>query len=231
MLEQVSILIPYKPGHSQRDLNFEWIINFYQSAMPEAELCIGICNDKEFNKSKAVNLAAQQATRNIFVIADGDIVYDPSIIVEAVELLKENAWVVPFSKVINISRMDTNKILRRKPNWPLRVKVKAYQVEKYYKNFAGKLNVITREKFLTAGGFDERFYGWGGEDDAFCYAVNTLCGPFKRINGRKVYHLWHPHIVWKNSLNKEKNLRLLNLYKKANGNKDQIMDLIFSRES
>ncbi|MDF2040258.1 galactosyltransferase-related protein [Cytobacillus oceanisediminis] len=231
MLDQVSILIPYKPGDRQRDLNFEWIINFYQSKMPETELCIGICNDKVFNKSKAVNSAAQQATRNIFVIADGDIVYDPAIIVEAVELLNKNAWIVPFSKVVNLSSKDTKKLLRQKPNWPLSVKLKDFQIEKYYKNFAGKLNVITRKNFLTAYGFDERFNGWGGEDDAFCCAANTLCGNFKRIDGRKVYHLWHPHIGWENSPNKEENLRLLKLYKKANGNKDQIMDLILSRES
>ncbi|MFK4998906.1 galactosyltransferase-related protein [Bacillus sp. N9] len=54
----------------------------------------------------------------------------------------------------------------------------------------GGINVVPRKHFETVGGFDERFVGWGGEDDAFAASLNTLCGYVKRLDAT-IYHLWH----------------------------------------
>ena len=75
-LEKVSIIIPFQTDHGPREGAFKWIKRYYAAVMPEAELCVGTF-DGEINKSKAVNLAAKKATRDIFVIADADVVYDP----------------------------------------------------------------------------------------------------------------------------------------------------------
>ncbi|QCK82219.1 hypothetical protein E5Z46_08125 [Geobacillus kaustophilus NBRC 102445] len=52
---------------------------------------------------------------------------------------------------------------------------------------------------MAVGGFDERFSAWGGEDDAFSSAVNTLCGHYKRLE-HTIYHLWHPVVGYENNL-------------------------------
>lgn len=229
-LEKVSIIIPFQTDHGPRERAFKWIKRYYAAVMPEAELCVGTF-DGEISKSKAVNLAAKKATRDIFVIADADVVYNPKIIVKAIKLLDEAAWVVPFTKINNIEKKGVQKLLKTKPKWPMDVKMKeCTQADWLYKGFAGKLIVIPRVKFERVGGFDERFIGWGGEDDAFSYAVQTLCGNIVNVE-EKIYHLWHPASNYRTNPNGKANAKLRNRYKHAMGNKKEIIKLINERNS
>ncbi|MBR8646032.1 hypothetical protein KEH51_25350 [[Brevibacterium] frigoritolerans] len=87
MLEKVSIIIPFQTDNGPRAEAFKWIKQYYERSMPEAELCLGIIDNDKINKSKAVNLAAKKSNKRNFVIADADIVYDPKLIVKAIEVL------------------------------------------------------------------------------------------------------------------------------------------------
>ncbi|MEC0664469.1 galactosyltransferase-related protein [Priestia flexa] len=190
-MKNVSVIIPYKPDNGHRDIVFKWIKCFYKKSMPEVELCIGDCKSELFNRSQAINTAAQKATKDVFVIADGDVMYNPDVLVKAIRLLNKHAWIIPYSKCLDLSRSSTEKLLSSIPEWPLSIKG---EYKERYKNKSfnpvGGLVVVTRKTFYAVGGFDERFIGWGGEDDAFAYAVNTLCGHFQRLD-EKNYHLWH----------------------------------------
>jgi hypothetical protein len=231
VLEKVSIIIPFQTDHGPRAETFEWIKRYYARVMPEAELCLGIINGEEINKSKAVNLAAKKATRDIFVIADSDVVFDPKIIVEAISLLNEAPWVVPFTEIRNIERAGTERLLKTKPKWPIDVKSEECTKSNWvYDGFAGKLFVISRENFDAVGGFDERFIGWGGEDDAFSHAVRTICGKIANVKG-KVYHLWHPSLSYETNPNGKANGKLLQRYERASGNKEEMIKLIQERNS
>ncbi|MEW9674400.1 galactosyltransferase-related protein [Ammoniphilus sp. 3BR4] len=225
MLENVSVLLPYKPDGGRRDLNFKWIIRFYEAIMPEVEICTGISQDKLFNRSKAINLAAKKATRDIFIIADGDIIYDSSIIIDSINKLEEYAIVFPFTKYLNISEEASKKLLKTRPKWPLNISNNNIQIRTPYIEFAGKLNVVSRSTFKTINGFDERFKGWGGEDDAFRCAIITLCGPDIRLD-HSIYHLWHPHIGWDNNPRKTESKKLLKLYRKVQGNEEKMIELL-----
>ncbi|WP_066071263.1 glycosyltransferase family 2 protein [Neobacillus soli] len=229
MFENVSIIIPFQTDHGPREEAFEWLKRYYAAVMPDAELCLGVYNGSEFNKSKAVNRAAKMATKDIFVIADADIVYDPRIILKAIELLKEAAWVVPFTEIYDIPMEATKYLLRKQPKWPLRVGIEECNKANWiYEGFAGKLNVIPRANFEAVGGFDERFVGWGGEDDAFSHSVNTLCGQFVNCDA-KIFHLWHPASHYVTNPNGEANKRLLKRYISASGNKNKMAKLMNER--
>ncbi len=230
MLENVSIIIPFQTDHGPRAKVFEWIKNYYARVMPEAEICLGIMNGQGINKSKAVNLAAKNATRDIFVIADADVVYDPNLIVEAIRLLKKEAWVVPFTEVYNVEYEGTKRLLKTKPKWPIDIRSdECTKSDWVYDGFAGKLFVITRENFDAVGGFDERFIGWGGEDDAFSHAVRTICGKIANVKG-KVYHLWHPSLNYETNPHGKENGKLLQRYERASGNKKEMINLIQERK-
>lgn len=218
MFQDVSVLIPHKSDNGPRDAAFNWIKKFYKRSMPEAEICIGEDNSELFNRSKAINNAFKKSTRNIIVVADNDTIYDPALILKSIKLLDENAWVVPFHNVLNISEENSKKIYESKAKWPLRVKVKDYRF-KDFSRWAGKLNVLPRKSFKKVGGFDERFEGWGCEDSAFSLSVNAVCGKFKRLD-TDVYHLWHPYVGTKGNPKHDDNNKLLKQYQKAKTKED-----------
>jgi glycosyltransferase involved in cell wall biosynthesis len=59
----------------------------------------------------------------------------------------------------------------------------------------GGSTVTKRLFYLNVGGFDERFEGWGAEDDAF-YEKTRKLGKLVRVNpaiGPWLYHLYHTH--------------------------------------
>jgi predicted glycosyltransferase involved in capsule biosynthesis len=230
MFEKMSVLMPYMPDYGPRDAALKWVKKYYQTMMPKIELCIGVSTEEAFSRSQGMNKAARQATRDIFVIADGDIFYDPAILIDAAKLLKQCAWVIPFhhQKIINLSESNSKKILKSTPSWPAKVEIKDFTVEKREMTFAGKINVLHRKTYEKVGGFDERFVGYGWEDNAFQNAVSTLCGPHRRLD-RKLFHLWHPPVKAKGNPYWEKNKVLGLQYREANGNKEAMLKLLEGR--
>lgn len=60
----------------------------------------------------------------------------------------------------------------------------------YGNPFTG-ITIIPRDLFDKVGGFDERFVGWGWEDQAFWAACCALGNGYDRVDGH-AFHLWHP---------------------------------------
>lgn len=188
MLENVSVIIPISLNDEPRAQAFHWIKKYYEKMFPEVELCIGVSNEKPFSKAKAINEAVKKSKGEILVIADADLFFDPSLLKEAIQNLENRAWVIPFRTVLNISPESTKELLNLEPQWPIPINLET-RARPYAAN--GGINIVPRQHFEKVGGFDERFVGWGGEDDAFAVSLNNLCGYVKRLNG-VLYHLWHP---------------------------------------
>ena len=188
MLNNVSILIPFVSDDETRNEAFKWIKNFYENTLPGVEICIGEAAAEPFSKSKAVNHAASLATRDIFVIADSDIFYDPSLILQSIKLLESHPWVIPYQRVYNLDIESTQELLKHEPNWPIPF---AYTGRQRPQMGWGGVNILPRQHFERVAGFDERFQGWGGEDDAFAFSLNHLFGLPFRIDAT-IFHLWHP---------------------------------------
>ena len=110
----------------------------------------------------------------------------------------------------------------------MKVKIKHHQVRDYSR-WTGKLNIMPRESYKKIGGLDERFSGWGGEDTAFAVAMNTLYGPYKRLDF-SIYHLWHPRIGPKGNPHMENNMRLVELYKRNSRSKQDMRTLLKNRK-
>lgn len=229
MFERVSILIPYKPDSGIRDRNFHWVKEFYEKMFPEAEICVGVSEEEPFNRAQAINRAAKQATRDLFVIIDGDIFCDPEVMKDAVEHAIKAPWVIPFRKIVRITEENSRMLLETSPTWPVEVtEFELIHTSEF--THLGGFNVISRDHFLAVGGFDERFSGWGGEDDAFSCAVNTLCGRYKRLE-HTIYHLWHPVVGYENNPKGERNLMLRELYYEAENDKAKMKRVLSQAKS
>ncbi|MFD1038934.1 galactosyltransferase-related protein [Virgibacillus byunsanensis] len=207
-MESVSIIIPISKNIESRDKSFKWVKAFYEKMFPEYELCIGASDEQPFPKAKVINKAVKESNGDILVIADADLIYDPNLLKESIKKLDSHAWVIPFRKVLNISKESTQKLLEEEPQWPIPIPV---DTKKRPHAAMGGINIVPRELFDAVCGFDERFVGWGGEDDAFAASLNSLCGYVKRMDGT-LYHLWHK----RGSLtNYKENRELLRHYRKG----------------
>ncbi|MEH7384970.1 galactosyltransferase-related protein [Bacillus sp. JJ1521] len=228
MYKDVSLLIPFKSDGSVRDANFNWIRKYYNNLCPKVEICIGINTENPFNRSKAINIAAKQATRDIFVIVDADIFCDPDSIIDSISYLNKYRMVIPYKNLIRISEGDTNELVQTNPTWPLKKELTRTD-HVYTEDYSGGIMIISRSAFMRIGGFDERFVGWGGEDDAFYLAFNTICGQFKRLN-HTIYHLWHQPLGYHLNPNGTNNLKLRDIYCKAFKDKKKMKRVLSESE-
>jgi predicted glycosyltransferase involved in capsule biosynthesis len=51
--------------------------------------------------------------------------------------------------------------------------------------------MITKENYFKIGGFDERFNGWGYEDNAFFLTATSILSALVETDNI-AWHLWHP---------------------------------------
>ncbi len=58
-------------------------------------------------------------------------------------------------------------------------------------SFCGGLFLMRRGTYEDLGGFDERFLGWGGEDDAMTSKLSRLVKCSGVARNQIAYHLWH----------------------------------------
>lgn len=199
MFENISILIPYTSDNELREKNWNWIKNRYELLMPDAEICIGESYKQPYSRSESINNAAKKATREIFLITDADIVFDINDLYRCLDMLKTYKWIIPYSKLIKFNRVFTREILSYDSSFYIHsIELSESNSNIFFDSSTnsryqviGGICIIRREHFYECGGFDERFRGWGGEDDAFSRIVKYLYKEIGRPLDMTVYHLFH----------------------------------------
>ena len=75
------------------------------------------------------------------------------------------------------------------------------------------------DAFWSLGGCDERFLGWGGEDDAMSYKVERRRLSAIELDENVALHLWHPRNLQttRGHPDYQKNLQLLASYSAMDG--------------
>jgi N-terminal domain of galactosyltransferase len=226
-MDKVSILFPFKSDSGYRDTIFNWVRKYYGYYFPHIEQCIGKSRSKDFSRAQAINDAARSATGEIFIIHDGDIICSPKSIKDSLQLVRKKHWVIPYSKVFDLTKKSTELIITNHPVWPK--KGNYHYTERLNGKFltVGGVNVISRDSFNKVKGFDERFIGWGGEDDAFAFTADRICGVHSRLD-TELLHLWHPRLEPVNNKHYQRNLLLLKSYQRCK-TKEEIIRMLSMR--
>jgi hypothetical protein len=137
-----------------------------------------------FNKSWAFNCGVIIAPDELVMLHDGDLLLPENYIKGSIEFLASNDLVLPWAKILYLSEESS----KRYPNGP----IKALYIWENHNVVGGSL--LTRKSFyLNIGGMDERFEGWGGEDNAF-FAKACKLGRVKKANlasGTRLFHHFH----------------------------------------
>jgi len=203
----ITLLIPFRPDTEYRVKVWEWLRRYWWNELPGAQMIMGDDDSVPFCKTAAVNSAFSQSSGDIVVILDADCYLPGSVVlscaasIRAARKAKKKMWYIPYRHFYRLTQLATVDILNTSPSHPLELgdppplwATEEVKNSTYGHWFGALIQIMPREAFVAAGGMDERFRGWGGEDLAFMTAVDTLYAPH-RTTPNGVMHLWHPTIT------------------------------------
>jgi hypothetical protein len=186
---KVRIVVPRLADGGHRDRLWEYCRDYWGEQLPDAELVEGHHEGEgPFNRSAAINRATE-GEWDVAIILDSDTILDAGQVLAGIELAEQTgSLVLPYEKRNMLSRAGTYKILGGYVgSWERMVSSRE-------RDRVSCCVIVPRALWDVVGGFDERFEGWGGEDEAF-YAACKALGGVERMPGAN-WHLYHaasPH--------------------------------------
>lgn len=157
-------IIVSETGNSKSDLGVSDITHIFEKTIPP------------HSQSRTINNALKFSKKDVICIIDSDVILlDYKNIETSYSLIKNNEfdYIIPYKKWYDLPNFS-----ERIPNF----KVDDYPI--------GGIFLINRNKFLEIGGMDEKYKGWGCEDDERHFRCKTKL-KHKRIDGQ-VFHFPHP---------------------------------------
>lgn len=223
---KTSILVAFRDTDGTRTRLWDFVRSYLELTWPEAELiCRSDDGEDPFHKTLALNRAAAEATGDVFVLYDADTIVDTDVLRATVDAVRASVaqWGHPYNQKTKLNEAATEHVLAAGPGWkgPLNLRVFGKMEGSTTFNAAPPL-VVSRDAWDLVGGLDERFRGWGQEDQAFAQALAVLCGrPFRKPG--QALHLSHARIgVSGNDLwpgqdveGKRRNIELQEQYRQA----------------
>jgi predicted glycosyltransferase involved in capsule biosynthesis len=164
--------------------------------------------DKPFNKSWGFNYAIKMAKSNIITFADSDLIMDPQQLIEGFKLLEQYEMVNPYKSVVDLTPEESRLPLEQMTqiNRPGRGENDHQKVP-----ICGGICIFRRDAINKIAGWNERYIGWGAEDDFVSMKVQHFLN-WKQLDHR-CYHLYHDRPQPNTELY-QKNLELHNQYLK-----------------
>ncbi|MFT7660589.1 MAG: hypothetical protein ACI89S_001705 [Gammaproteobacteria bacterium] len=150
-------------------------------------------NAGQFNKSWGLNIAASLASCERLVFADADMLIGAAALDESSKQLDNGVDAVnPYNVLVDLTQQESQRLLAH--TGTVKIDRTTEQLNRkpigQHPPFCGGVFVITRSLYDLTGGLDERFEGWGGEDDAMSKRVAFFASKTTTLNNIG-YHLWH----------------------------------------
>lgn len=181
------ILVPRRGGDVYRERN-------WQAVRPHLDslgypLFVADSGDQPFSVARSYNQAAREAgdwDKAILWEADGWASADQ---VHRAVALTGRGMVYCFDHWVKLSRHGTRLFWsgQRDGFGPELLRKRQHPIPP---PLGAGPRVVSRHLWESVGGFDERFVGWGPEDQDFAHRCERVF-PHSRVEG-KAYDLWHP---------------------------------------
>lgn len=188
----ISIIIPFASKDPRREKIFWWVTNrWLKLKEPSWEIVFGRSDPDNFNRSAARNEAIQKSSGDILLITDADTACNMEQVHSGIAMVEsgEAPWVIAHTEYWSLSRENTDDLLEYSTNIHLsKPRPGEYNWVMRSRSQAGVL-IVPRAAFEEVQ-YDERFNGWGYEDNAFADTLNAKWGQAKRTPG-DMFHLWH----------------------------------------
>ncbi len=183
----VEVIVPWRAGCPHRLAAVQWLWTRWRSCHPQWTLTLATAPPGEWIKAAAVMPYIAASSAGVVIVADADVWAEG--IEEAVDAVDAGGWwAVPHLYVHRLTEEGTTAVYAGSPF------SEAAQIgrgEPPYVGVPGGGMVVIRRELALDVPLDPRFVGWGGEDHAWGYALESFVGAPWRSD-RPLWHLWHP---------------------------------------
>lgn len=148
-------------------------------------------NNKCFYRTHYINQLLKMAKTKVVSVWDADLIVAKEQIFEAYYNIVEKNCLMTYpynGDFVFMNPNMTNRFIERN-NCTYYSDTKFDYVEK---NFCGGAFFVNRENYLSCGGENERFVGWGPEDVERLKRITILGEDVKWTTSGRAYHLFHP---------------------------------------
>jgi GT2 family glycosyltransferase len=167
-----------------------------------------IYNAGLYNRSWAFNVGYRLVSSDVIICSDNDIVMPAHCIKESLTALEDQEAVSPYKNLYYLPRQKTAIFAK---SMQFSRSLRSIIPDKPY-SFAGGVVLLKTATFEKIGGWDERFRGWGREDNAMEQKMAYL-GIHRIVMPFQGYHLYHSRKQdQKTHTNSQKNLDYLEEY-------------------
>lgn len=150
-------------------------------------------NPGPFNKSWGFNVGFRHSDRSWFAFGDADVIVGDALPEALAHLRGGYQAAKPYRRLIDLDADETRRVAAGEFDWlPTRATdARGREAIGEHLVYAGGLFLLARPTFVRVGGWDERFRGWGGEDDAMSYKLERYRAPAVELDRRPALHLHH----------------------------------------
>jgi len=221
-MPELSYLITYRNTGTDRQAGLTYVLNALaslkrieiilveqdQAPQVSTKILPGNCrytfvhNHGKFNKSWGLNIAARQAKAQNLVMADADILLTQEGFEKIISHFQNGAEAInPYTVLIDLSKCESQALYEG--NSRLHVERTEQQINRIERGchtpFCGGVFALSAELYEQIGGLDERFEGWGAEDDAASAKIAHFSKNAATLTGAHAYHLWHTPVSYVDS--------------------------------
>ncbi|MBO4846759.1 MAG: hypothetical protein J5525_10670 [Lachnospiraceae bacterium] len=180
-----------------------------------------------FFRTHYINILLRMSSTDVVAVWDADIVTSYEQIEEAYQYIANEDYILTYpycgdyvllNNIASANLVDTSNL-----NSLINSKPKAL----YARPFCGGAYFVNRERYLSLGGENEHFNGWGPEDVERQKRVEIMGFRYRWICNGKAYHLNHPRSKNSNFFSKRHKCKMENeLVKVCSMDKEELTEYI-----
>lgn len=217
------VLVPFRGDGGRRDQLWIFARRWLENSCASWPIFVGASPEGPFNRSAAINDAAHKAEPwDVALIMDADTIVSASQLHRAVAAAAtDERLAMAFTSVLELSEPCTEHVLATGD-----LSLATLGVDNRRQGpMIDESSAMAVNRFLwdKIGGFDERFVGWMGEDNAFFRAATITGGEPSRVEGH-AFHLWHPPATDIRTRERDpqyrQNMRRWQMYRRARNERD-----------
>lgn len=179
--DRVRVVIPWRAGCPHREASLAWLLPRWRQHGYEPVL--GHAPAGAWCKAAAVADGLRRTRGDVVVIADAD-VWTQGIGAAVAAVRRSEPWAIPHDQVHRLAADATAAVLRG-------ARLGGRLAQPAYRGLEGGGITVLRRELYERAPLDDRFAGWGQEDEAWALALRTLAGrPWR--GDAPLWHLWHP---------------------------------------